>query len=111
MIFVNLYQQKYAILYLKYIPLGGIDTRRNMPRKEDVLHQLKIVKGQIDGILAMVEGEDHKCSDVLTQISASEKGLRRAAGLILEGNIMDCVDPSVDQETIAGLVSEFKKFL
>jgi hypothetical protein len=24
---------------------------------------------------------------------------------------MDCVDPSVDQETIATLVSEFKKFL
>ena len=82
-----------------------------MPRKDDVLHQLRIVKGQIDGILTMIEGEDHKCSDVLTQIAASEKGLRRAAGLILEGNIMDCIDPSVNQETISTLVSEFKKFL
>ena len=82
-----------------------------MPKKEDVLHQLRIVKGQIDGILTMIEAEDHKCSDVLTQIAASEKGLRRAAGLILEGNIMDCIDPSVNQETISTLVSEFKKFL
>lgn len=82
-----------------------------MPRKDDVLHQLRIVKGQLDGILAMVEGEDHKCSEVLTQIAASEKGLRRAAALILEGNLMDCVDPSVDQSTISNLVSEFKKFL
>ncbi len=82
-----------------------------MPKKEDVLHQLKIVKGQIDGILIMIEGENRNCSEVLTQIAASEKGLRRAAALILEGNFMDCIDPSVDQETISKLVSEFKKFL
>lgn len=82
-----------------------------MTRKEDVTHQLKIVKGQIDGIISMVEKGEQKCSAILTQVAASEKGLRRAAGLILEGNIMNCIDPSVKQETIDELVSTFKKFL
>ena len=82
-----------------------------MVEKDKIKHQLKIVKGQIDGIISMIDDDKKNCSDILTQISASKKGLRRSASLILEGNIKNCIDPSINSETLDELISAFKKFL
>ncbi|MFA5105207.1 MAG: metal-sensitive transcriptional regulator [Candidatus Margulisiibacteriota bacterium] len=58
--------------------------------RKRILHQLKIAKGQVEGIINMVERGNY-CIDVLTQLAASGKVLKRAASLIMEGRLKSCI--------------------
>ena len=52
--------------------------------------QLKIARGQLDGILRMVE-EDRYCVDISNQILATQALLKRINKEILEAHIRHCV--------------------
>ena len=52
--------------------------------------RLRRIEGQIRGLQRMVE-DDQYCIDILTQISASTKGLQAVALNLLEGHIGHCV--------------------
>lgn len=41
-------------------------------KKSDIVHKLKIARGQIDGILQMVE-EDRYCVDISTQLQSQHR--------------------------------------
>ena len=43
-----------------------------------VIARLKRARGQLDGVIAMIEA-DRDCSDVVTQLSAASKAVDRAA--------------------------------
>ncbi|WP_030160772.1 metal-sensitive transcriptional regulator [Glycomyces sp. NRRL B-16210] len=58
--------------------------------KAALTRRLKRVEGQIRGIQRMID-EDEYCIDVLTQISASTKGLQAVALNLLEGHLAHCV--------------------
>ena len=51
---------------------------------------LKTARGQIDGILKMVE-EDRYCIDISTQLTATEAVLRRANREVLKGHLEGCL--------------------
>jgi len=55
-----------------------------------VLRLLKTARGQIDGIIKMVE-EDQYCIDIMNQIMASEAVLRKTNKVVLQGHISGCV--------------------
>lgn len=55
-----------------------------------VARLLKTARGQIDGILKMIE-EDRYCIDVLNQMLASEAVLRRAEREVLRAHMEGCV--------------------
>ncbi len=55
-----------------------------------ITRQLKIARGQLDGILRMVE-EDRYCVDISNQILATQALLRRINKQILEAHIRNCV--------------------
>ena len=55
-----------------------------------VSHQLKIARGQIDGLLKMVE-EDAYCIDVANQIAATTALLKRVNALVLSAHLEHCV--------------------
>ncbi|HIS94033.1 MAG TPA: metal-sensing transcriptional repressor [Candidatus Alectryocaccomicrobium excrementavium] len=57
---------------------------------EAITRQLKIARGQLDGILRMVE-EDRYCVDISNQILATQALLRRINKQILEAHIRNCV--------------------
>ena len=46
-------------------------------KKSSVIHKLKIARGQIDGILQMIE-EDRYCVDISTQLQATQSLLKNA---------------------------------
>ena len=46
-------------------------------KKSDIVHKLKIARGQIDGILQMVE-EDRYCVDISTQLQSTQALLKSA---------------------------------
>lgn len=63
--------------------------------KEQVARLLKTARGQIDGVLKMVE-EDRYCMDIANQILASEAVLRRAHLTVLRAHLEGCVANAVE---------------
>ena len=59
-------------------------------KKDDITHKLKIARGQIDGILKMVE-EDRYCMDISHQLMATEAILNKANKEILTAHLKSCV--------------------
>ena len=57
---------------------------------EQVTRLLKTARGQIDGILKMVE-EDRYCVDVSNQIMAAQSVLKRANRMVLSAHMQCCV--------------------
>lgn len=58
--------------------------------KANVGRLLRTARGQIDGILKMIEGDQY-CIDVSTQIMSAEAVLRRANREVLHAHMESCV--------------------
>ena len=54
------------------------------------LRQLKTAKGQLEGIIKMVE-ENRYCVDISNQVLATRALLERTNRIILEGHIEGCI--------------------
>ena len=69
-----------------------------MADQKTVLRLLKTARGQIDGIIKMVE-EDRSCMDISQQVTAADAMLRRANREILTAHLKHCVEHAEsDQE-------------
>lgn len=63
----------------------------------DVTHKLKIARGQIDGVLRMIE-DDRYCIDISNQIMATEALLKKVNQEIMEAHIRNCVKESLNSD-------------
>ena len=68
-----------------------------MADQKTVLRLLKTARGQMDGIIKMVE-EDRYCIDISTQVMAAEALLNRANKEILTAHLKHCVNTAQTQE-------------
>ncbi len=59
------------------------------PYKTKAINRLKRAKGQIEGIIKMIE-EDKYCMDVLTQLLALQGALKGVNKLALESHLNTC---------------------
>jgi len=81
--------------------------------KTNLLHRLKIVKGHLEKVMKMVEG-DRYCLDIIQQSQAVESALRRVDELILENHLKTCVreamvkDKDLD-EKVKEVIEVFKR--
>lgn len=57
---------------------------------EPVVNRLKRAKGQIEGILRMIE-EGRDCGDVVTQIAAVSKAIDRAGFTMIAAGLHTCL--------------------
>ena len=80
-----------------------------------VARLLKTARGQIDGILKMVE-EDRYCIDISNQIMAAQSILSKANAAILQAHMSCCVREAVESgnaeeklEEINGLLQKLLK--
>lgn len=64
--------------------------------KAKVSRLLKTARGQLDGILKMVE-EDRYCVDISNQLLATQAVLRRANREVLRAHMKGCVQSAVEQ--------------
>ena len=82
--------------------------------RQSIVPLLKTARGQIDGILRMIE-EDRYCIDISTQIMAVDAVLRRANREILSAHMKRCVKNAESAEEreqkIDELISIFGKIL
>lgn len=74
--------------------------------KTQVSRLLKTARGQIDGLLKMVE-EDRYCIDVSNQILAVEALLRKANRTVLAAHLKGCVQEAMDSGEGGKKIDEF----
>jgi len=59
-------------------------------KNEDVLRRLKSVEGHVRGVQRMVEDGVY-CIDVVNQIVAIQRALKKVSGLVLDDHLHSCV--------------------
>ena len=79
-------------------------------RKGDISHKLKSARGQLDGILQMVN-EDRYCVDISNQILATQALLRSANQQILQAHIRTCVREALQTDADNPKLEEALKLL
>lgn len=62
--------------------------------KSSVSRKIKIARGQLDGILRMID-DDRYCIDIATQMMAAQSIIRKATQEVLEAHIRSCVSESL----------------
>ncbi len=65
-------------------------TPRSLELQADIQKRLNRVIGQLNGVKAMVD-DNRYCGDVLTQLAAAEKAVRRVSNLLLREHMATCV--------------------
>lgn len=81
--------------------------------RDKVLRRLKTAKGQIEGIIKMVE-EDQYCIDISNQILAAGSLLKSTNKLILSDHIGHCVKSSIqakDEEEVDMKLAEIEMII
>ena len=78
--------------------------------KQDVGRLLKTAKGQIDGILKMIE-EDRYCMEISHQIMAAEAILNKANREVLKAHVQGCVKDCIESGDADGKVQEILTIL
>lgn len=61
--------------------------------KSEIVNRLKRARGQLDGVLAMIE-DDRPCEDVVMQLAAVSKALDRAGFKIISTELQECLSGS-----------------
>ncbi|MBR1781873.1 MAG: metal-sensing transcriptional repressor [Oscillospiraceae bacterium] len=68
-----------------------------MADKKQMTRLLKTARGQLDGILKMVE-EDRYCIDISNQLMATQSILSKANAAILQAHMAHCVSAAMDSD-------------
>ena len=78
--------------------------------RTQILRLLKTARGQLDGILKMVE-EDRYCMDISTQVMATQSLLGKINREILHAHIEGCVQEAFQQGTQQEKLAEIEAVL
>lgn len=78
-----------------------------------VLKRIKIIRGQIDGIIKMIE-DDRYCLDISYQVLAVQKSLKSLNNEIISSHLRHCVNDSMisdDEKLIEEKLNEINNFI
>lgn len=78
--------------------------------REQALQNLKTAKGQIEGIIHMIE-EERYCIDISNQILASNALLKKANLYILTGHLNSCVKHAMSGKESEEKIQEIEMLL
>ena len=81
-----------------------------MADEKKIARMLKTARGQIDGIIKMVE-EDRYCIDISQQLMATEAMLNRTNKEILAAHLKHCVQEADTPEARSEKIDEFIRTL
>ena len=57
---------------------------------KDVVHRLRRARGQIDGIISMIE-DGRNCREIVTQLAAASRALDRAGFKLVASGLKQCM--------------------
>lgn len=78
--------------------------------KEKVSRLLRTARGQIDGIIKMIE-EDRYCIDISNQVIATEAILNKVNLEVLHGHIDMCLRDAIGSEDVEEKLQEIRKII
>ncbi|MDI9485131.1 MAG: metal-sensing transcriptional repressor [Bacillota bacterium] len=78
--------------------------------REKVMRLLKTARGQIDGLMRMVE-EDRYCVDISNQILATQAILRNVNSQILHDHLNHCVREAMETDDAAEKINEIMSII
>ena len=78
--------------------------------KDQVMRLLKTARGQIDGIMNMVE-EDRYCIDISNQLMATQSILSKANAAVLQAHMGCCVREAVESGNAEEKLEEISRLL
>lgn len=81
-----------------------------MNKHKEALNLLKTAKGQIDGVIRMIEDERY-CIDISKQLLSLISLLKKANVSILKKHIETCVKEAVDTKEIDAKLEELEEIL
>ena len=81
-----------------------------MEERKKAIQNLKIAKGQIEGIIKMIE-DDRYCIDVANQLMAVQSLIKKADLTILQGHLRHCVKEACYNNNPDEKIEEFNKVL
>jgi len=89
-----------------------VDQQSNLSPglKSDVLKRLKSIRGQVDGVMRMVD-EDRYCVDVMRQISAINAALERVSKIELKNHFEHCYADAIRNGEDARAQAEIAELL
>ena len=76
--------------------------------KQKIVHRLKIIEGQVRGLLNMIENDKY-CIDVITQTSAVKQGLSNIEDMLMEGHLGHCLINQIKKGQTAKATKEILK--
>ena len=89
--------------------MGGGDKKMQEERKK-ALQSLKTAKGQVEGIIKMIEDERY-CVDISNQIMAAQSLLKKANLIILKNHLHHCVKDACNTEDAEVKIEEIINIL
>lgn len=78
--------------------------------KEKITRQLKIARGQLDGLLKMVE-EDRYCIDISQQLMATQAILRNINREVLHAHLNGCVEEAFEKGDAQDVNQKIKEIM
>lgn len=75
---------------------------------ENVLRRLKIVRGQVEGLIRMVE-DDRYCIDISTQLMAASQALRGINRDVLSAHLTECMKASIASDSPEEIAQKLKE--
>ncbi len=78
--------------------------------KDKINRLLKTARGQVDGILRMVE-EDRYCIDISNQIMATEAILKKVNREVLHSHIESCLKEAVETGNVSEKLEEINQII
>jgi DNA-binding FrmR family transcriptional regulator len=90
-------------------PWGGGGSKMSEERKK-ALQSLKTAKGQIEGIIKMIE-DDRYCIDIANQLMAVQSLIKKADLTILQGHLRHCVKEACMNNNPDEKIEELSKVL
>ena len=86
----------------------------NDERQVDILRRLKSVEGHVRGVQRMVD-EGAYCIDIVNQVLAIQRALKKVSGLVLDQHLHHCVtkaiqgtDDAEKEQVLAELIQVFE---
>ena len=76
--------------------------------KQKIVHRLKIIEGQVRGLLNMIENDKY-CIDVITQTSAVKQGRSNIEDMLMEAHLGHCLINQIKKGQIAKATKEILK--
>ena len=86
------------------------ETAVKAEHKRGALNRLKTVRGHLDAVIAMVEGERY-CPQVMKQVSALQGSLERVNRVLLQNHLETCVPEAIADGRAEAVVEELLESL